>query len=101
MRTRVIGMWSCVVFTALAVVLSAAPIPAPTRGQIDIVAGNGQASDVGQPFGVEFGPDGGLYICEVENHRVRRLDRATGKLTIVAGTGKKGYDGDGGPAVKA
>jgi DNA-binding beta-propeller fold protein YncE len=68
---------------------------------IDTVAGDGTRSLVGQPFGVEIGPDGGLYICEVENHRVRRLDLATKELTTVAGSGQRGYSGDGGPATKA
>src|SRR5688572_27383965 len=68
---------------------------------IDTVAGTGKPGDVGQPFGVEIGPDGALYICEVENHRVLRQDRASGKITTVAGTGTKGYSGDGGPATKA
>jgi streptogramin lyase len=57
--------------------------------------------NVGDPFGVEIGPDGALYICEVRNHRVRRLDLKSGELTTVAGSGTKGYSGDGGPANKA
>lgn len=56
---------------------------------------------VGNPFGVVMGPDGALYICEVGNHVVRRLDLKTGIVTTVAGTGEKGYSGDGGPATKA
>ena len=70
-------------------------------GTIDTVAGNGDPSVVGQPFGVEIGPDGALYICEVQNHRVLRLHRDSGQLTTVAGTGVKGYSGDGGPATSA
>lgn len=68
---------------------------------IDSVAGDGSPTEIGQPFGVEFGPDGGLYICEVENHRIRRLDPETRALTTVAGTGRAGYGGDGGPANEA
>src|SRR5688572_14197000 len=79
---------------------------------IDTIAGTGQPEDggeggparetnVGDPFGVEIGPDGALYICEVRNHRVRRLDLKTGVLTTVAGCGKMGYAGDGGPATEA
>src|SRR5439155_17934355 len=59
------------------------------------------AINVGDPFGVEIGPDGALYICEVRNHRVLRLDLKSGELTTVAGSGVKGYAGDGGPATKA
>jgi len=79
---------------------------------IDTIAGTGKPENngdrgpalkinVGDPFGVEIGPDGALYICEVRNHRVWRLDLKSGELTTVAGNGTKGYAGDGGPAVKA
>jgi len=79
---------------------------------IETVAGNGKpenngdrgpalATGIGDPFGVEFGPDGALYICEVRHHRVRRLDLKTGELSTVAGNGTKGYSGDGGPAAAA
>lgn len=63
--------------------------------------GTGLASNVGEPFGVEIGPDGALYITEVRHHRVRRLDLATGRIGTVAGSGQPGYSGDGGPATKA
>ncbi|HEX3869251.1 MAG TPA: hypothetical protein VHV77_02315 [Pirellulales bacterium] len=79
---------------------------------VDTVAGTGKpgnngdsglatAINIDQPFGVEIGPDGSLYITEVGQHRVRRLDLANGQLTTVAGCGKKGYSGDGGPALDA
>ena len=64
-------------------------------------AGVGIEVNVKDPFGVEIGPKGGLYITEVGNHRVMRLDLSTGKLVTIAGTGKKGYSGDGGPATEA
>lgn len=81
-------------------------------GVIETVAGTGrpgnngsagQATEVNidQPFGVAFGPDGALYVTEVGQHRVRRVDLKTGELTTVAGSGKKGYAGDGGPATEA
>src|SRR5262245_48152474 len=79
---------------------------------IDTVAGTGQAAsngdagpalktNIGQPFGVEIGPDGALYICEVQNHRLWRLNPKSGEVKVVAGNGTKGYSGDGGPATKA
>lgn len=74
-------------------------------------SGRGTEVNIGDPFGVEFGPDGALYICEVRNHRIWRLDfkdaKAAGqasegpKISVVAGSGTKGYSGDGGPATKA
>src|SRR3569623_1410097 len=79
---------------------------------IETVAGTGKAGDNGregaaleiniaQPFGVEFGPNGALYICEVGARRIRRRDLKSGRLTTVAGAGRKGYAGDGGPAEAA
>jgi len=56
---------------------------------------------VGEPYGIAKGPDGCLYICEIANHIVRKLDESTGKLTLVAGNGTQGYSGDGGPATEA
>ena len=69
--------------------------------RIDSIAGDGTPGLVGQPFGVEIGPDGKLYICDVENHRIHRVDLETRKLTTIAGTDHMGYTGDGGPALEA
>ncbi|MGH9627315.1 MAG: hypothetical protein ACRD7E_02975, partial [Bryobacteraceae bacterium] len=52
-------------------------------------------------YGLVIGPDGALYICEIGNHVIRKLDLKTGKLSTVAGNGKQGYSGDGGPAIEA
>jgi streptogramin lyase len=64
------------------------------------VAGLGD-NQVSNPYGMTIGPDGGLYFCDLDNQRVRRLDLATKRVTTIAGNGKKGYAGDGGPAVDA
>jgi streptogramin lyase len=58
-------------------------------------------TNIGEPFGVEIGPDGGLYVCEVRNHRVWRVDLKSGAAKVVAGSGKAGYAGDGGKATAA
>jgi len=63
--------------------------------------GLGTNAGIGGPFGVVVGPDGALYICETENHSVRRLDLKTNLITTVAGSGKAGYGGDGDLATKA
>ncbi|MDP9172178.1 MAG: hypothetical protein M3N54_16290 [Acidobacteriota bacterium] len=69
------------------------------------IAGTGAAGAAGrsmdQPFGLAVGPDGALYFCEVGNHRISRLDLKTRKIEVIAGTGEKGYSGDGGPAAAA
>jgi DNA-binding beta-propeller fold protein YncE len=64
-------------------------------------AGMALTTNIGAPFGVVVGPDGALYITEVHNHRVRRLNLHSGELTTVAGSGRQGYSGDGGPATQA
>ena len=85
--------------------------PAPSKSKIETFAGAGQAGyagDGGQatkarldnPFGVARGPDGALYVCDAMNHVIRKIDR-NGVITTVAGAGKKGYSGDGGPALEA
>jgi DNA-binding beta-propeller fold protein YncE len=63
--------------------------------------GPGAQAQVNNPYGLTIGPDGALYFCEIGNHRVRRLDLKTGIISTVAGSGEKGYAGDGGPALAA
>src|SRR5690349_3031738 len=63
--------------------------------------GPGLQAQINNPYGLAIGPDGALYFCEIGNHRVRRLDLKTGTISTVAGSGQKGYAGDGGPALAA
>jgi DNA-binding beta-propeller fold protein YncE len=76
--------------------------------KVVLVAGGGDAPDgspatqgklVG-PFGVDFDKQGNMFIAEISGQQVRKVDR-NGVLTTIAGTGEKGYAGDGGPALKA
>ena len=53
------------------------------------------------PHEIVFDRDGHLYIVERDSHAVRRVDAATGIISTVAGTGKAGFSGDGGPATSA
>jgi sugar lactone lactonase YvrE len=55
------------------------------------------AAQVNTPNGVRV-DDEAFYIAEVNGHRVRKVDLATGTITTVAGTGVPGFSGDGGPA---
>jgi DNA-binding beta-propeller fold protein YncE len=67
-------------------------------------AGGGRrvlAADFKGPHHLLLGPDGALYVTDTWNYRVRRFDLRTGTSTVVAGTGEKGYRGDGGPATAA
>ena len=79
-------------------------------GTITTVAGTGQLgfSGDGGPateakltaYDVALDHKGNIYICDLENQRIRKVDR-DGIIHTVAGSGKHGYSGDGGPATKA
>jgi len=53
------------------------------------------------PRGAATDSDGNVYIADTSNHRVRKVDVATGRITTVAGTGVAGFSGDGGLATAA
>lgn len=53
------------------------------------------------PTGIAVDTAGNLYIAESYNHRIRKVNATTGIITTVAGTGTKGYFGDGKPATEA
>lgn len=69
----------------------------------------GQQVTEGPALKVEFngmhnlaiGPEGAIYLADTWNQRIRKYDPASGQVTNFAGTGEKGYSGDGGPADKA
>lgn len=73
--------------------------------KVSTLAGNGSAGNgngqINNPYGLMIGPDGALYVCEIGNHLIRRIDPKTRQMNVVAGTGEMGYSGDGGPATKA
>ena len=45
--------------------------------------------------------DGNLYLSDLGNQTYRRIDYKTGIVTRVAGSGRRGRGGDGGPALEA
>ncbi|MFF5859000.1 serine/threonine protein kinase [Streptomyces sp. NPDC012751] len=58
---------------------------------------------LGFPSALAVGADGGVFVADELNHRVRRID-PSGVITTVAGDGTRGDDGgsgDGGPATRA
>jgi sugar lactone lactonase YvrE len=76
-----------------------------TGGYISTIVGNGTPGYSGDngadtnammdgPYGICFDNTGNLYITDVENGTVRKVDTA-GIITTVAGTGVGGYNGDG------
>lgn len=58
------------------------------------------AAQLALPMGVVVDEQGNLYIADYLNRRVRRLS-PDGIITTVAGNGRAGYSGDGGPALAA
>jgi len=48
-----------------------------------------------------LGLDGNVYLADTWNNRIRIYDRKSGTIAAFAGTGNKGFSGDGGPAFKA
>jgi sugar lactone lactonase YvrE len=76
-------------------------------GVITTVAGTGAfgyAGDSGVstkaslalPRGLSMDQQGNLYLADSANHRIRRIDAATGAITTVIGDGTQGFAGDGG-----
>jgi len=53
------------------------------------------------PSGIAIDARGNIFVAERRANRVRRIDASTGKVTTAAGTGDRGYSGDGGPASEA
>ncbi len=81
-------------------------------GHVTNIAGNGIAgyggdggpatqASIWRPHGVAVDNRGHVFIADSPNHRIRRVDLATGIITTVAGTGQSGYSGDNGPATQA
>src|SRR5215469_9383212 len=76
--------------------------PQTAQPRITTLLGTGTAGDpANNPFGLVIGPDRGLYWADFGSHRVMRFDFGTKTVSVIAGTGKAGYSGDGGPAVSA
>jgi streptogramin lyase len=59
--------------------------------------GPAREAALSSPHSLQFGPDGALYICDIGNHVIRRVDPRSGVIATFAGTGKPGPTPDGAP----
>jgi streptogramin lyase len=78
-------------------------------GTIDTYAGTGEkkptpdgapltGTPLNGPRAIDLDPQGNLYLALREGNAVYRIDSKAGKIYHFAGTGEKGYTGDGGDA---
>lgn len=82
-----------------------------SSGIITTVAGNGSigysddgglatAARLNYPLYLGLDGTGNLYFADSDNNRIRKVD-SNGVITTVAGTGSRGFSGDGGAATSA
>ena len=80
-------------------------------GTVNTVAGTGatgyngdqrpaQTASLFGPVGIAVDGAGNLYIADERDHRVRRIDAATGMIETIAGTGRLGRGPNGGLATQ-
>src|SRR5262249_36643693 len=78
-------------------------------GTISTLAGDGVAGDRGDggparqarfryPHSIQLDDKDNIYVSDLSNHRVRRIDAKTGRIETIAGNGKKELPTDGGKA---
>jgi len=82
------------------------------QGAFTPLGGNGKPGNGGDggpaadaqfngPHSLAISKSGDVFIADTWNHRVRRFAPASGQIHSFAGTGEKGFGGDGGPAAQA
>jgi len=79
------------------------------EGNVVTVIGNGMAgysgdgaamirASLNKPHEIRFDSDGNLFIADMSNHVIRKVDLKLGLISTIAGTGEAGFSGDGGVA---
>jgi sugar lactone lactonase YvrE len=78
--------------------------------KVTAIAGSGQKghadgpadkAQFNNPHCVAAAKDGTVYVADTLNNLIRKIDSKTGMVSTIAGVGKAGYAGDGGPAIQA
>jgi len=81
-------------------------------GAVVTVVGNGDAGYAGdggpainstlhRPHEIRFDSKGNLFIADMSNHVIRKVDFSTDQISTIAGLGEAGFSGDGGLATLA
>jgi sugar lactone lactonase YvrE len=72
------------------------------NGGLAATGDGGPAKDAGitVPHCLATAYTGDIFVCD-SSHFIRRIETKTGIISRVAGDGKRGYSGDGGPAINA
>jgi len=80
--------------------------------RVTLVAGDGSPTfhgdtgpatraGIGSIVDIAIDGQGNIYLSDLEDHRVRRVDGTSGLITTYVGVGIAGYSGDNGPAIQA
>ncbi len=81
-------------------------------GIVTTIAGTGRTGSGGDdgpaaqaelngPHSLAMTKEGDILVADTWNNRVRKIESRSGRITNLAGTGRKGFSGDGGPAAQA
>jgi DNA-binding beta-propeller fold protein YncE len=84
----------------------------PANGNLEDIVGTGARNyngdngpalmaELNLPAGVVYDPAGNLLISDQANQRIRLVDATTQMIRTIAGSGMRGFAGDGGPALEA
>jgi len=63
--------------------------------------GPADKASLSMPYELAWDKAGNLFIVDLANDNIRRVDAKKRTITTIAGTGKQGFSGDGGPATEA
>ncbi len=64
----------------------------PLRAASKVIVTLTAPGAVNDPYGLRIGPDGSLYVCEIGNHRISRLDLKTRALSTIVKNQQQPYE---------